>query len=168
MKGKLFIRICDIKTLWQAWKKVKEKGSKGGIDNITIESFEKDIDKNLKLIKASLEKEQYIPEPVKRIYIPKIEKPEEKRAIALPSIKDKIVQEAVKMVVEPIFERIFLDCSYGYRPGKGPQKAIQKVVEYLKEGKTWVVTCDIENFFDSINKNLLLSMFSKKIWRTIL
>ncbi|MEW6457064.1 MAG: group II intron reverse transcriptase/maturase [Acidobacteriota bacterium] len=164
MKGKLFPKICDIRTLWQAWRRVKEKGSKGGIDRITLESFEKNLDRNLQSLGISLERETYIPEPVKRIYIPKHDKPEEKRIIALPSIKDKIVQEAVKIVIEPLFEHIFLDCSYGYRPGKGPQKAIQKVEEYIKEGRTWAFSCDIDNFFDSIDHNLLISLFSRRIW----
>lgn len=164
MRGKLFPQICNIKTLWQAWLKVKAKGSSGGIDNITIESFNKNIDKNLSELKVLIEKEQYIPEPLKRIYIPKPGKPDERRAIALPSIKDKIVQEAVRIVIEPLFEKTFLDCSYGYRPGRGPQKAILKVEEYIKNQKLWAASSDIDDFFDSIDKKLLLTLFSKKIW----
>jgi len=78
MRGKLFPKIYDITNLWQSWEKVKEKGSKGGIDKVTLESFEKNLDKNLQSLSLSLKKEQYIPEPVKRIFIPKDDKPEEK------------------------------------------------------------------------------------------
>ncbi len=125
MKGKLFNKMTDSRTLWKAWKKVKEKKSGGGIDNISIESFEKNLDENLKSLRLELEKETYIPEPVKRISKTK-ESSKEKRFIGIPSIKDKIVQNALKIVIEPVFEKTFPQCVYGYRPGRGPQKAIQK------------------------------------------
>ncbi len=163
MKGKLFPQIHNIRTLWQAWNRIKKKGSTGGIDNIYIEIFERKLENNLKEISQSLQRETYIPEPSKRIYILK-DNSREKRGIAIPTIKDKIVQEATKSVVEPLFNSTFLDFSYAYRPGKDPQKAICKVEQYLKKGRTWIATFDIDNFFDSINHDLLIKFISNKIW----
>ena len=163
MKGKLFPQIHNIRTLWQAWNRIKKKGSTGGIDNIYIEIFERKLENNLKEISQSLQRETYIPEPTKRIYILK-DNSREKRGISIPTIKDKIIQEATRNIIEPIFNSIFIESSYAYITNKGPQKAICKVEQYLKKGRTWIATFDIDNFFDSINHNLLMRFISNKIW----
>jgi len=163
MKGKLFPKICDLRTLWQAWNRVKKKGSAGGIDRISIEVFEKNLERNLKHLSQSLQKETYVPEPARRVYVPKT-KPEEKRALALPTIKDKIVQEATRSILEPRFNPVFMDFSYAYRPGKGPRKAIGRVQHYLEQKRIWTATSDIDNFFDSIDHSLLLKLISERIW----
>lgn len=163
MKGKLFPQIHNIRTLWQAWNRIKKKGSTGGIDNISIEIFERKLESNLKEISQSLQRETYVPEPTKRIYILKDDS-REKRGISIPTIKDKIIQEATRNIIEPIFNSIFIESSYAYRTNKRPQKAICKVEQYLKKGKTWIATFDIDNFFDSINHNLLMRFISNKIW----
>ena len=163
MKGKLFPQIHNIRTLWQAWNRIKKKGSTGGIDNISIEIFERKLENNLKEISQSLQRETYVPEPTKRIYILK-DNSREKRKIAIPTIKDKIIQEATRNIIEPIFNPIFIESSYAYRTNKGPQKAICKAEQYLKKGRTWIATFDIDNFFDSINHNLLMRFISNKIW----
>ena len=163
MKGKLFPQIYDIRTLWQAWNRIKRKGSTGGIDKVSVEIFERKLEYNLKEISQSLQRETYVPEPTKRVYILK-NNSHEKRKISLPTIKDKVVQEATRSTVEPLFNSTFLDSSYAYRPGKGPQKAIRKVEHYLEQGRIWIATFDIDNFFDSINHSLLIRFVSNKIW----
>jgi group II intron reverse transcriptase/maturase len=162
MKKELFKKITDIRTLWKAWKKVKEKNTASGIDNISIDTFEKNLDTNLKSLRLELENETYIPEPLTRIPIPK-DSSIEKRFIGIPCVKDKVVQNAFKIVVEPIFEKSFLECTYGYRPGRGPHGAVRQVDKKLNEGHTWILTLDIDNFFDSINHKLLVSLFSRKV-----
>ncbi|RKY04683.1 hypothetical protein DRP77_03200 [Candidatus Poribacteria bacterium] len=162
-RGKLFPKICDMKTLWQAWQRVKRKGAAGGIDEVTVEQFERNLDKNLSDISRSLREGTYIPEPAKRIYIPK-SNPGERRALSLPTVRDKIVQEAVRSVIEPLFNREFLDVSYAYRPGKGPRRAIGRVEYHLRHGRRWAATADIDDFFDSINHSLLIELVSRKIW----
>ena len=162
MKKELFKKITDIRTLWKAWKKVKEKNTASGIDNISIDTFEKNLDANLKSLHLELENETYIPEPLTRIPVPK-DSSIEKRFIGIPCVKDKVVQNAFKLVVEPVFEKSFLECSYGYRPGRGPHGAVRRVDKKLNEGHTWILTLDIDNFFDSINHKLLISLFSEKV-----
>jgi group II intron reverse transcriptase/maturase/CRISPR-associated endonuclease Cas1 len=162
LKKELFKKITDIRTLWKAWQKVKEKNTARGIDNISIDTFEKNLDANLKSLRLELENETYIPEPLTRIPIPK-DSSREKRFIGIPCVKDKVVQNAFKLVVEPVFEKSFLECSYGYRPGRGPHGAVRKVDKKLNEGHNWILNLDIDNFFDSINHKLLISLLSEKV-----
>lgn len=164
MKGILFTKICDPKTLFHSWMKVKQKGAGAGIDELTIDSYAAQIDKNIRELSLALQSETYVPEPIKRIYIDKLGSPGEKRPIAVPSIKDRIVQDAVKSVIEPLFERHFSEYSYGYRPGKGPQSAVLKVEEFLKSGDFWAACCDINDFFDAIDPKLLFVFIGKTIW----
>jgi len=163
MKNRLFPEICKIKNLWQAWNKIKRKGSVGGIDNVSIKIFERKLEHHLKEISQLLQRETYIPEPTKRIFIPK-DNLKEYRKIALPTIRDKIVQEATRSAIEPIFNSIFADNSFAYRPNRGPQKATYKVEHYIRQGNIWIATFDIDDFFDSINHNLLIKLISNKIW----
>jgi len=162
IKDKLYPQIYNSKTLWQAWNRIKKKGSSGGIDGVSIENFEKNLKRNLLQLGESLRRGTYVPEPAKQVFISKNNR-SEKRALALPVIKDKIVQEATRTVIEPLFNPIFLDFSYGYRPGKGPQKAIGRVVHYLEQKRIWTAVSDIDNFFDSIDHNKLLEFVSQKV-----
>lgn len=163
MKNQLFPKIYDLDNLYQSWNRIKRKNTAGGIDNISVEDFEKKIESNLKEISLCLQRGTYVPEPYKRVRIPKSNL-KEIRKISIPIIKDKIVQEATKRIIEPVFNTIFVDNSFAYRPNKGPQKAIYEVVKHLKFGNIWVATYDIDNFFDSINHSLLLKFVSDKIW----
>lgn len=123
--GGLYKEICKVENLLSAWVKIKEKGSVGGIDKVTIETFEVDLNKNLRELAEQLSSYHYIPEPYQEIKVPKDDN--EFRSLSLPTIKDKIVQQAVKDIIEPILDKEFLDVSYGYRPNKGPAKAIGRV-----------------------------------------
>jgi RNA-directed DNA polymerase len=151
MKRELFSKIYNIKILWLAWNRIKRKGSAGGINNVSIEIFERKLENNLKEISHSLQEETYIPEPTKRIYIPKDDL-EENRKITIPTIKDKIVQEATRSIIEPLFDSIFVDTSFAYRPNRGPQKAICKVEQYIRQGRTWIATFDDDMFKAKIAK----------------
>lgn len=134
-----------------------------GIDNVSIKVFERKLENNLKEISQSLQRETYIPEPTKRIFIPK-DNLKERRKIALPTVRDKIVQEATRSIIEPLFNSIFIDNSFAYIPNRGPQKAIYKVEHYIRQGNIWIATFDIDDFFDSINHKLLIKLISNKIW----
>ena len=160
--GGLYDKICRLDSLMSAWQKVREKGAAGGIDNISVGVFERNIEANLKNLSYLLSAKRYIPEPYKEIKVPKGDG--EHRYLGLPTIRDKIVQQAIKDVIEPIFEKEFLDVSYGYRPHKGPLKAINRVFHLLtNEKRGWVTICDIDNYFDEIRHDILFPLLAEKI-----
>lgn len=160
MEGILYSQICVIENLLSAWGEVKSKGSAGGVDDVSIEIFEKDLEGNLKDLSELLTTNCYIPEPYKEIRIPKDEA--EFRSLSLPTIRDKIVQEAAKNLIEPILEREFLDVSYAYRTNKGPARAISRVSHLIAiEKRQWLTLCDIDNYFDNIHHDLLFAMLSE-------
>ena len=161
---KYLAKISDTEILQTAWQKIKAKRKQGGIDKVTIEDFTANSEKELENLRVELITERYTPEPLKIISIPKTSDSPEKRQIGLASIRDKVAQEAVRLVVEPEIERLFLNCSYGYRRGKGTGKAIRRVSHYIKARKcNWVVSADIDNYFNSINQETLLNQFRRII-----
>jgi len=151
--------IFDTGNLRRAWELVKSKNKTGGIDNISTEEFEKEVEDNLEKLQKLIFLRQYTPEPNKTIYIPKDNN--ESRKLNLPTIHDKIVQICVLIHFQPLFENIFSENSFAYRLNKSHTKAINKIDEYLKSGSDWVLTCDINNFFDSICKNKLMKYVEK-------
>lgn len=155
MNTKLYSKLSDLNLLFRAWQKVRKKKSLGGIDNVSIYEFEAELDKNLKELSVQISDFTYISEPYKTYHIKK--KKNETRKLAMVSVKDKILQNAVKEIIEPRFEKHFPDISYGYRPGKNTTKAIKRVLHFIKYQKSeYTVTCDIDDFFDEINIELLL------------
>ncbi|RMD54746.1 MAG: hypothetical protein D6828_04725, partial [Nitrospirae bacterium] len=162
--GKLFNLICSEDSLHSAWVRVKKKSSVGGIDQQDIDDFEKDAEKHLSSLKEDLIEGKYIPEPYYAIDVPKSIDSTEKRRLGLPTIRDKIAQQAVRNAIEPIFESIFLDVSYGYRPAKGPARAIRRVWHMINyEQRKWITICDIDNFFDTIDHEILYRKLEEKI-----
>lgn len=145
--------ICLYGNLLDAWKAVKQKGSGGGIDMVSVKEFERDLSKNIDELSCLLTERKYIPEPYKQLSFTTNNKT---RQLNLPAVKDKIVQQAVKLDVEQRFERVFQNCSYAYRATKGTAKAIGRVRHIIAhEKREWVVKCDIANYFDSVCHDLL-------------
>lgn len=154
----------DENNLYQGWLVVKKKGSQGGLDNRSITDYETRLKANLHKLSEKLANKKYVPEPGKRINMTKSDG--SKRPVSLVTVEDKIVQHAVKKEIEPLFETEFLDCSYAYRPGRGHRKAIHHLTHYLSQNLHWITTCDIDDFFDSIQHELLMEMLRKKIKET--
>lgn len=154
MNENLFDKLCKLDTLLHAWKLVKQKGTSGGIDGMTIDDIDADIGNVIREVQHELLSKKWNPEPYLRISIPK--KNNEKRQLGLLSIKDKIVQQAIKILIEPKFEKIFVSNSYGYRPDKGHTRAI-KFARYCLHNKKYpfVLKLDIDNYFDTINHEIL-------------
>jgi RNA-directed DNA polymerase len=154
-EGKLLEEICDGITLRKAFKLVKRNKGAPGIDNITIEDFEQNLDKELKQLSQEVLEWKYKPTPVKRVEIPK---PDGKgvRLLGIPIIKDRVLHMAIKMVLEPILDPKFSKNSYGFRPGKNQQQAVEKAQEYVRSGKEFVVDIDLSKFFDRINHDRLI------------
>jgi group II intron reverse transcriptase/maturase len=157
----LWRRICSYPNLRLAWNKVKENEGGPGVDRVTLEEFEQNLDENLNLLQRQLEQEDYKPLPVLRIYIDK--ENGTRRPIGIPVVVDRIVQQALLSVLTPIFEEDFLDCSFAYRPGRSALDALSRIEALLKEGFRWVLDGDIENFFDSIDHDLLIRFVAERV-----
>lgn len=148
--------LCQIPRLHLAWNTVKAKGSAGGIDGMTIIEFENNKRKEILKLAEELKAGTWKPQPYMEIEVAKTKNPDELRKIGMTAIRDKIVQHAIKSIIEPRYEKIFLGNSYGYRPGKGATKAIRRVIaECHKSQYKFVLRLDIDNFFDTIDHEIL-------------
>jgi RNA-directed DNA polymerase len=166
--GVLYDKVCRDDVLRIAYLRVKANGGAPGVDHQTFEVIEKEIgvDAFLRSIQEQLLKRRYRPLPVRRVYIPKADGA--KRPLGIPVITDRVVQAAVKIVIEPLFEANFKDFSYGFRPRKSAHQALREVYERLKSGCHWVVDADIKSYFDQIpHDRLLLSVRSRVIDRSV-
>lgn len=152
----LYEQLSSFELLQSAWLEVKAKGSAGGIDKISIDNFELVAEEQLKELASELAFETYTPKPYLQIYIHK--NASEFRMLGLLSIRDKVVQEAIRFLIEPILEKTFLDVSYAYRHDKGAVKAINRVKHILEhEKKYWAVSCDLHSYFDNIPHVILFT-----------
>lgn len=145
---------------YSAQKVIKNKGS-AVVDNKTIEEFNSNYKMKMRELRRQLKEESYKPQPVLRVFIPKGNG--DKRPLGILTVKDRIAQTIVKSVIEPIFEEIFLDCSFGFRPEKSAHDAIEKIEEYRAQGYKWVVDADIKGYFDNIGQDLLLNFITEEI-----
>jgi RNA-directed DNA polymerase len=158
----LIDKVWSERTLELAWEKVRVNAGACGADGITIARFAKDSQSRLLAVKEQLKRNTYQPKPVKRVWI---EKPgsAEKRPLGIPTVTDRVVQAAVRMVIEPIFENRFAKHSYGFRPGRGCKDALRRVEELLRAGNTHVVDVDIKGYFDTIPHDRLMALVRERI-----
>jgi RNA-directed DNA polymerase len=158
----LIDKVWSGRTLELAWEKVKSNAGACGVDGITIERFAKDSQNRLLAVNEQLKRGIYQPKPVKRVWI---DKPgsAEKRPLGIPTVTDRVVQAAVRMVIEPIFENRFAQHSYGFRPGRGCKEALRRVGELLGAGNTHVVDVDIKGYFDTIPHDRLMALVREHI-----
>jgi len=157
----LIDKVTRESSLKAAWKQVEERKGGGGVDGMSIEVFSMRLDKRIARLSEQLREGTYEPQAVKRVWIPKADG--KKRPLGVPTIIDRVVQTSIRNAIEPIFEQMFADCSYGFRPGRGCKDALREVAAELKQGRTWVVDVDIEQYFDSINQKRLMSDVATKI-----
>jgi RNA-directed DNA polymerase len=148
-------------TLDVAWEQVERNKGSSGIDGVSVERFAAGAERYLAELHESLKSGQYRPSPVKRVEIPKGNG--QTRPLGIPSVKDRIVQTALKMAIEPIFETQFRKGSYGFRPGRGCKDALREVDRLLKEGYTHVVDADLKSYFDTIPHDRLMAQVAEKI-----
>lgn len=155
MTTSLFQFLCQDSTLQAAWRQVKGKNSAGGIDGISLAEFEKDLYQQIQTLALELKNRKWKPQPYLQMEVPKKNK-KEMRKLGLLSVRDKVVQYAIKQLVEPRAERLFTGSNYGYRPGKGATKAIRRSLQEcnMKKNK-WVLRLDVDNFFDTIDHSIL-------------
>lgn len=158
----LIDKVYTERTLELAWEKVRRNAGACGIDGITISTFAKDIQSRLLAVNEHLKKGTYQPKPVKRVMIPKPGSTE-KRPLGIPTVRDRVVQTALKMVIEPIFEKEFAPQSYGSRAGHGCKDALRQVDKLLKSGYTHVIDADLKSYFDTIPHERLMELVKEKI-----
>jgi group II intron reverse transcriptase/maturase len=155
-------RLLDRQMLGEAFRRLKRKAAPG-IDGVTHAEYAKNLDENLLALESRLKEGKYRAQPVKRRWIAKAGSTK-MRPLGIPVLEDKIVQQAVRMILEPIWETDFVDESIGYRPGRSPRNATQELAEALHDGKhRWVVEADIKGFFDHINHDWLVKMLEQRI-----
>jgi RNA-directed DNA polymerase len=153
VKGGVWFSLIDKvhrpSTLYAAWLTVKANKGSAGSDHQSIEAFEKELSRNLDILEEELRSDTYRPRPIRRVYI---DKPgsKDKRPLGIPAVRDRVVQAALRLVIEPIFEKEFVSHSYGFRPGLGCKDALREVDLLLKAGYIWVVDADLKSYFDSI------------------
>lgn len=166
VRGKKWFSLIDKiyaeRTLQLAWAKVQDNAGGCGVDGITVGHFGKDSQKRLLAVKEQVQRGTYQPKPIKRVWIPKLGS-SEKRPLGIPTVTDRVVQAATRMVIEPIFEREFAPHSYGFRPGRGCKDALRRVEELLQSGHIHIVDVDIKGYFDSIPHDLLMKQVREHI-----
>jgi RNA-directed DNA polymerase len=157
----LYDRIFRPDILSQAWEEVRRNGGSPGQDGVTIEDVEREgVGQFLGQIEQDMKAGTYRPRPVLRVYIPKADG--RQRPLGIPTVRDRVVQQACKIVIEPIFEANFRDNSYGFRPKRSAQQAVGEVKKALITG-WWVVDADIQGYFDTIDHSMLMSLLKRRI-----
>ena len=160
----LYDRVCRMDVLEAAWKHVGKKGKAPGIDGVRAEDIlaeENGVENFLAALHEELKSKSYRPSPVKRVYIPKADGSE--RPLGIPTLKDRVAQMAVVLILEPIFEADFLDCSHGFRPGRKAHDALDEIRANLKDGRTAVYDADLKSYFDTIPHDKLMATVRMRV-----
>ena len=157
----LIDKVMAPTTLKVSWHKVQANKGAAGVDGLSIGRFAAKADLYLNELGAALREGTYRPQAVKRVEIPKGDG--KTRPLGIPTVKDRVVQQAVKLAIEPIFEAGFCDGSYGFRPGRGCHDALREVDRLIKEGYTFVVDADLQSYFDTIPHGRLMAQVEEKV-----
>jgi RNA-directed DNA polymerase len=159
----LWDRIHRRDVLERAWRQVRENRGAAGVDRTTIAQIEAEgADAFLDGLQQELREGRYRPRPVRRVHIPKPGR-SETRPLGIPAVRDRVVQAAVKLVIEPIFEADFRGCSFGFRPKRSAHDALDQIKREVMRGRRWVVDADIRGFFDALDREILMGLVSERI-----
>ncbi len=144
-----------------AIESVKQNKGAAGIDKMNVDELDEYFDKNGARIKALIKSNKYKPQPVRRVYIPK---PNGKqRPLGIPTVSDRVIQQAVAQQLSIIYEPVFSEYSCGFRPNRSCHTAVAKALEYLNDGYEWIIDLDIEKYFDTINHDNLISILREQV-----
>ena len=157
----LLEKILDDKNLFRAYKQVYKNKGTSGVDGVTVDELGYYMYVHKDEIKEQIRNRKYQPSPVKRVYIPK--ENGDKRGLGIPTVVDRLIQQAIVQVLSPIYEQQFSETSYGFRPNRSCEMAIIKLLEYFNDGYTWIVDIDLQKFFDTVCHDKLISIIMKTI-----
>jgi RNA-directed DNA polymerase len=157
----LLEQILAKENLNRAYKKVYANKGTAGVDGITVQEVDTYIKDNREILLNQIRKRKYQPKPVRRVQIPK--ENGKKRNLGIPTVFDRIIQQAMVQILSPIFEEQFSNNSFGFRPGKSCEQAVIKALEYLNDGNEWIVDIDLEKFFDTVDQDRLINIIMKTI-----
>ena len=163
--GKWFSLVDKVhpeRTLRAAFSQVAANKGAAGVDHVTVKMFDDRLEENLKGLSEDLQSGRYRPQQIRRHYIPKPGS-KEKRPLGIPTVRDRVVQTAALMALEPMFEHDFAEHSYGFRPGRGCKDGLRRVDELLKVGCTYIVDADLKSYFDTIPHDRLLALVGHKV-----
>jgi len=158
----LIDKVSSLRNLKSAFLQVKRNQGSAGVDRVTIGMFEAHLEENLQRLSESLKEGCYRPQAIRRVWIPKPGS-KEKRPLGIPTVRDRVVQAALRNVLEPIFERDFAAQSYGFRPQRGTKDALRRVAELLKAGYVHVVDADLQSYYDTIPHQPLVEQVRGKV-----
>jgi group II intron reverse transcriptase/maturase len=156
-------KVYARKNLHLAWERVRANRGASGADRITIEEFEANLEANLERLHRELRDNTYQPLPVRRLEIPKRGAPGKTRPLGIPSIYDRVCQQALANRLEPIFEKVFDTSSFGYRKGRKTADALTKIWREIQAGNEWIVDADLKDYFGSVDHDKLLTLVGKQI-----
>ena len=160
----LIDKVYQGKNLELAWERVKANRGSGGVDGQTLEAFAAELEQQLERLQQELKVDVYQPQPVRQASIPKAGgKPGERRMLGVPTIYDRVCQQALLNRLEPLFEPVFDDANFGYRCGRSTKDAMRKVWQEIKSGREWIVDGDLKDFFGSVDHEKLLTLVAQRI-----
>jgi RNA-directed DNA polymerase len=150
------------RTLRVAWERVKRNRGAAGVDRQRVAAFEAQAERSLAELREALRTGRYRPQPVKRVWI---EQPgsREQRPLGIPTVKDRVVQTALKLVLEPIYEAGCAEQRYGFRPGRGGKDALRRGETRLQQGQVWIVDVDIQRYFEAIPHERLMTVVEQRV-----
>ena len=154
-------KVCQRENLWQAFKRVKGNGGSPGIDGMTVDDFADYLKQHWITIREQLLSGAYQPQPVRRVEIPKPDGGV--RKLGIPTLLDRLIQQAVMQVLQSSWDRTFSESSYGFRPGRSAHQAVARAQQHIAAGRRWVVDLDLEKFFDRVNHDKLMSQVAGRI-----
>jgi RNA-directed DNA polymerase len=159
----LIDKVYKRKNLEIAWERVRSNQGSGGVDGESLVAFAEQLDERLDKLHAELIKDDYRPRPVKQTRIPKTGKPGEHRMLGIPTIYDRVCQQALLNRLEPIFEPAFDEANFGYRRGRSTKDALRKVWREIESGQEWIVDADLKDFFGSVDHEKLLELVAQRV-----
>ena len=146
-----------------AWEKVRANRGSGGIDGESLDDFEQNLQENLQRLHEELREKTYRSSPVREHLIPKAGQPGKYRKLGIPTVYDRVCQQAMKNRLEPIFEEAFDEASFGYRPMRSALGAVDKVSEEIREGREWIVDADLKDFFTTVDHSKLMELLNQRV-----